>query len=231
MILWSTSAPLISAASACSAPSSPSSPSFLAAYTVKQIGIKKGIDLQGGSEFVVELQPAPRRRRQRQARSCQRHSAGHRHPRKTPQPGRCQRSRARPQGEKRILIQMPGVTEEEVKQRPHPDRESRQARVPHRPPQQRGRKLAQMKANGTLSVDHVEDAIQRRPTSARQIPPRPRRQIRQRAPTPTSTPNAAGPSSSSSTKKAANFSPNSPKPTSTAASASWWTVKSSLPPT
>ena len=31
----------------------------LALYTIKQIGIKKGIDLQGGSEFVVELQPSP----------------------------------------------------------------------------------------------------------------------------------------------------------------------------
>jgi SecD/SecF fusion protein len=31
----------------------------LALYTIEQIGLKKGIDLQGGSEFIVELQPSP----------------------------------------------------------------------------------------------------------------------------------------------------------------------------
>lgn len=128
---------------------------FLAIYTVKQIGIKKGIDLQGGSEFVVELQPAPDADgnvREVFSNDIQQ-AIGILQKRLDPEG--VKDMVLAPQGEKRILIQMPGVTKEEVDnvriqiekvaklefRMVHPNSES---------------EIAQMEANGTLSVDHVK---------------------------------------------------------------------------
>lgn len=128
---------------------------FLALYTVKQIGIKKGIDLQGGSEFVVELQPAPDADgnvREVFSNDIQQ-AIGILEKRLNPDGAKD--LLLAPQGEKRILIQMPGVSKEETDnvrtqiekvaklefRMVHPNSES---------------ELAQMEANGTLSVDHVK---------------------------------------------------------------------------
>jgi SecD/SecF fusion protein len=128
---------------------------LLAAYTVKQIGIKKGIDLQGGSEFVVELQPAPDADgniKDVYANDIQQ-AIGILEKRLNPDGAKD--LLLAPQGEKRILIQMPGVSEEDVKQvRENIEKVAKlEFRLVH--PNSEG-ELAQMKANGTLSVDHVE---------------------------------------------------------------------------
>jgi SecD/SecF fusion protein len=128
---------------------------ILALYTIKQIGIKKGIDLQGGSEFVVELQPSPDadgKVREVFSNDIQQ-AIGILEKRLNPDGAKD--LVLAPQGDKRILIQMPGVSEEEVKnvrtqiekvaklefRMVHPDSAS---------------EIAQLKASGTLSVDHVE---------------------------------------------------------------------------
>jgi SecD/SecF fusion protein len=130
---------------------------FLALYTVKQIGIKKGIDLQGGSEFVVELQPSPDADGKvkevyptdiQQAISILE---------KRLNPNGEKDLLLAPQGENRILIQMPGVTEAEVKNvRTQIEKVAKlEFRMVH---PNSDSEISQMEANGTLSVDHVKMA-------------------------------------------------------------------------
>ncbi len=128
---------------------------LLAVYTVKQIGIKKGIDLQGGSEFVVELQPAPDADGNiKEVFSTDIQQAiGILQKRLDPEG--VKDMVLAPQGERRILIQMPGVTEEEVKNvRTQIEKVAKlDFRLVH---PNSAAELEQMKTNGTLSVDHVE---------------------------------------------------------------------------
>jgi SecD/SecF fusion protein len=128
---------------------------LLALYTVKQIGIKKGIDLQGGSEFVVELQPSPDADgniKEVFSNDIQQ-AIGILEKRLNPN-GEKDLLLA-PQGEKRILIQMPGVSEAEVKQvRENIEKVAKlEFHLVH---PNSDAELAQMEANGTLSVDHVK---------------------------------------------------------------------------
>jgi SecD/SecF fusion protein len=128
---------------------------LLALYTVKQEKIKYGIDLQGGSEFVVELQPAPDpdgKVREVFSNDIQQ-AIGILEKRLNPN-GEKDLVLA-PQGENRILIQMPGVSEEDVKNvRTQIEKVAKlEFRLVH---PNSAQELAQMKANGTMSVDHVE---------------------------------------------------------------------------
>jgi SecD/SecF fusion protein len=127
----------------------------LALYTIEQIGLKKGIDLQGGSEFIVELQPSPDADGKVKAVYPSDIQQAITILEKRLNPNGEKDLLLAPQGENRILIQMPGVTEAEVKnvrtqiekvaklefRMVHPDSAS---------------EIAQLKASGTLSVDHVE---------------------------------------------------------------------------
>ncbi len=127
----------------------------LALYTIEKIGLKKGIDLQGGSEFIVELQPSPDADGKIKAVYPTDIQQAISILEKRLNPNGEKDLLLAPQGENRILIQMPGVTEEEVKnvrtqiekvaklefRMVHPDSAS---------------EIAQLKASGTLSVDHVE---------------------------------------------------------------------------
>ena len=127
----------------------------LALYTIEQIGLKKGIDLQGGSEFIVELQPSPDADGKVKAVYPSDIQQAITILEKRLNPNGEKDLLLAPQGENRILIQMPGVTEEEVKnvrtqiekvaklefRMVHPDSAS---------------EIAQLKASGTISVDHVE---------------------------------------------------------------------------
>ncbi len=127
----------------------------LALYTIEQIGLKKGIDLQGGSEFIVELQPSPDADGKIKAVYPTDIQQAISILEKRLNPNGEKDLLLAPQGENRILIQMPGVTEAEVKnvrtqiekvaklefRMVHPDSAS---------------EIAQLKASGTLSVDHVE---------------------------------------------------------------------------
>ncbi len=127
----------------------------LALYTIEQIGLKKGIDLQGGSEFIVELQPSPDADGKIKAVYPTDIQQAITILEKRLNPNGEKDLLLAPQGENRILIQMPGVTEAEVKnvrtqiekvaklefRMVHPDSAS---------------EIAQLKASGTLSVDHVE---------------------------------------------------------------------------
>ena len=127
----------------------------LALYTIEQIGLKKGIDLQGGSEFIVELQPSPDADGKVKAVYPSDIQQAITILEKRLNPNGEKDLLLAPQGENRILIQMPGVTEAEVKnvrtqiekvaklefRMVHPDSTS---------------EIAQLKASGTLSVDHVE---------------------------------------------------------------------------
>lgn len=128
---------------------------FLALYTIKQIGIKKGIDLQGGSEFVVELQPSPDADgnvREVFSNDIQQ-AIGILEKRLNPDGAKD--LLLAPQGENRILIQMPGVSEEDVKNvRTQIEKVAKlEFRLVH---PNSDSELAQMEANGTLSVDHVK---------------------------------------------------------------------------
>lgn len=127
----------------------------LALYTIEQIGLKKGIDLQGGSEFIVELQPSPDADGKVKAVYPSDIQQAITILEKRLNPNGEKDLLLAPQGENRILIQMPGVTEAEVKnvrtqiekvaklefRMVHPDSAS---------------EIAQLKASGTISVDHVE---------------------------------------------------------------------------
>jgi SecD/SecF fusion protein len=127
----------------------------LALYTIEKIGLKKGIDLQGGSEFIVELQPSPDADGKIKAVYPTDIQQAISILEKRLNPNGEKDLLLAPQGENRILIQMPGVTEAEVKnvrtqiekvaklefRMVHPDSAS---------------EIAQLKASGTLSVDHVE---------------------------------------------------------------------------
>ncbi|MDH4474935.1 MAG: hypothetical protein QE274_00550, partial [Verrucomicrobiaceae bacterium] len=127
----------------------------LALYTIEQIGLKKGIDLQGGSEFIVELQPSPDADGKIKAVYPTDIQQAITILEKRLNPNGEKDLLLAPQGENRILIQMPGVTEAEVKnvrtqiekvaklefRMVHPDSAS---------------EIAQLKASGTISVDHVE---------------------------------------------------------------------------
>jgi SecD/SecF fusion protein len=127
----------------------------LALYTIEQIGLKKGIDLQGGSEFIVELQPSPDADGKVKAVYPSDIQQAITILEKRLNPNGEKDLLLAPQGENRILIQMPGVTEAEVKnvrtqiekvaklefRMVHPDSAS---------------EIANLKASGTLSVDHVE---------------------------------------------------------------------------
>lgn len=127
----------------------------LALYTIKQIGIKKGIDLQGGSEFVVELQPSPDadgKIREVFSNDIQQ-AIGILEKRLNPDGAKD--LVLAPQGDKRILIQMPGVSEEEVKNvRTQIEKVAKlEFRMVH---PNSASEIANLKASGTLSVDHVE---------------------------------------------------------------------------
>ena len=127
----------------------------LALYTIEQIGLKKGIDLQGGSEFIVELQPSPDADGKIKAVYPTDIQQAISILEKRLNPNGEKDLLLAPQGENRILIQRPGVTEAEVKnvrtqiekvaklefRMVHPDSAS---------------EIAQLKASGTISVDHVE---------------------------------------------------------------------------
>jgi len=84
-----------------------------AIYTVNEMGIKKGIDLQGGSEFVVQLQPGKSDDGSPKAvtPSSVQQAIGILEKRLNPEGTKD--LTMQPQGDDRILIQMPGVKAEE----------------------------------------------------------------------------------------------------------------------
>ena len=127
----------------------------LALYIIEQMGLKKGIDLQGGSEFIVELQPAADTDGKvreifpgdiQQAISILE---------KRLNPDGAKDLLLAPQGDNRILIQMPGVTEAEVKNvRTQIEKVAKlEFRLVH--PNSEA-ELARMETEGAISVDHVK---------------------------------------------------------------------------
>jgi SecD/SecF fusion protein len=127
----------------------------LAIFTFKQLGIKKGIDLQGGSEFVVQLRPSvddEGKPRPVYAESVQQ-AIGILQKRLDPDGSKD--LLLAPQGDERILIQMPGVTEEEVNEvRTQIEKVAKlEFRMVH---PNSASELARLKAENTISVDHVE---------------------------------------------------------------------------
>jgi len=84
-----------------------------AIYTVNEMGIKKGIDLQGGSEFIVQLQPGKSDDGSPKAVTPSSVQQAIAILEKRLNPEGTKDLTMQPQGDDRILIQMPGVKSEE----------------------------------------------------------------------------------------------------------------------
>lgn len=84
-------------------------------YTVEQLGIKLGIDLQGGSEFIVKLEPG--KNADGSARTVNPSDVQQAISilEKRLSPGGEKDLTLQPQGADRIVVQMPGISEDEVK--------------------------------------------------------------------------------------------------------------------
>ncbi|WP_395747127.1 protein translocase subunit SecD [Prosthecobacter sp.] len=88
---------------------------FAAIYTVKAMKLQLGIDLQGGSEFVVQLSPGKNDDGSPKAvtRSDVQQAIGILERRLNPDASKD--LTLQPEGNDRIVVQMPGITEEEIK--------------------------------------------------------------------------------------------------------------------
>ncbi|MDI1311306.1 protein translocase subunit SecD [Prosthecobacter sp.] len=122
---------------------------FSAIYTVKTMGLQKGIDLQGGSEFIVQLAPGKNDDGSPKAVTSSDVQQAIAILERRLNPDSTKDLTLQPEGSDRVVIQMPGITEEEIKEvrktiqtvahlefrRVHPDSQS---------------KLEQIKARGGI---------------------------------------------------------------------------------
>lgn len=84
-------------------------------YTVNKLGLKKGIDLQGGSEFIVKLEPGKNEDGSTRAVTSSDVQQAIAILEKRLSPGGEKDLTLQPEGADRVVIQMPGISEEDVK--------------------------------------------------------------------------------------------------------------------
>lgn len=89
---------------------------FSAIYTVRSMGIPLGIDLQGGSEFIVQLAPGKNDDGTPKAVTSSDVQQAIAILEKRLNPDASKDLTMQPEGSDRIVIQMPGITEEEIKE-------------------------------------------------------------------------------------------------------------------
>jgi SecD/SecF fusion protein len=128
---------------------------ILSIYTVNKVSIKKGIDLQGGSEFVVQLKPSTDEDGQSVPVSPDSVEQAIGILQKRLNPDGAKDLLLAPQGEGRILIQMPGISEEEKNDvRTQIEKVAKlEFRLVH---PNSAAEIAEMRVSGGLSVDHIE---------------------------------------------------------------------------
>jgi SecD/SecF fusion protein len=89
---------------------------FASIYTAKTMGLQLGIDLQGGSEFIVQLSPGKNEDGTAKAVTSSDVQQAIAILEKRLNPDASKDLTMQPEGADRVVIQMPGITEEEIKE-------------------------------------------------------------------------------------------------------------------